>query len=139
MRRTRAAYALALEQDQLGVPGMRQFHAEAMKAARQHFGADEKAMATFGVERSKRGERHHRQCHEEGGEEGVTMVVEEVTVERDEPCREAPKSRCVELQARRGCEEGRSPGRGKRIPERGGKRAGEVRRGHGSQRERGSR
>ena len=99
VRRTRAAYELALEQHKLAVPGMKQFHAEAMKVARQHFGADEKAMATFGVQRSKRGKRHHHRCHEEGGAEVVTVEREEVTVEREEP---KPRRGCVKRGSTRG-------------------------------------
>jgi hypothetical protein len=125
VRRTKAEYELAVEQHRRALPRLRQFHGEAMKVARHHFGADAKAMATFGARSPERGQRRRRWCPEERRAEAVTTVVEEViTTGEEPPC------------------EGRAPQRAcqaKKVPERGMKRGCEVEKGCGSQRNQRSR
>ena len=75
--------------------------------ARHHFGADAKAMATFGARGPKRSQRRGNPCQEEDGEAVVTTVVEEVIVDRSEE-----GARCEGRAPKRVC-------RAKKMPERG--------------------
>ena len=120
VRRTRAEYELAMEKQRQALPALKQFHGEAMQIARKHFGADAKAMSTFGVKCPERGGRRRRGCRGEHRGEVISEVGEEVIVEEVVNRGEGPASKrgCRPVKrpvrpVKRGCEEAKGcAGRG---------------------------
>jgi hypothetical protein len=119
VRRIQDEQKLAVEKLQQALPGMRQFHGEAMRVARKHFGADAKTMATFGAKSPERVERRRGEGRSACGSEVITEVVEEVIVEKEvvtceaqAPKPECPPKRRPECPPKRGC----LPSRGLKHP-----------------------
>ena len=101
VRRTRAAHEAAVDAQRNALAGLSQFHAEAMKVVRHHFGSDPRKMATFEAGNPKRSKRRERGCAQRGEEVVVTTVVEEVTTLSEQASCESQAPRSVASERRR--------------------------------------
>jgi hypothetical protein len=118
VRRTRAAHEAAVETHRRLMPGLKRLHAQALDVAKLHFGSDPKRMETFGLRSTPRTRTQplSRACQSEGGapggEEVVTMVVEEVTIVSEQASCERQAPNCDEPPPRE------LPCRAKKVPSR---------------------
>ena len=118
VRRTRGEYEAAVEQCGRSLPELRSLCEEAVVVAKRHFGSDPKRMETFGLRSTPRTRTQplSRACQSEGGapggEEVVTMVVEEVTIVSEQASCERQAPNCDEPPPRE------LPCRAKKVPSR---------------------
>ncbi len=94
------------------IPGLEAFHDQAMEVARQHFGANPKKMASFGVtQTSKPTSRSRRRACGDKVEEVVTTVVEAVTIVSEQASCESKAPSCEEPPRKPPCRAKSKPSR----------------------------